>query len=369
MVNECNMEKDSTFTFIIDHIDPLGQGVFKQDNHVFFIPKTLPGESGTAIVRKTLKSKLHFCELVSISKKSDQRVTPECEHFDKCNGCHLLHTTRENELDYKIKSFERMLKSLNNSKVEVIQGEQRLNYRNRVQLHYNKKFNSLGYKKSKSRSILDVPRCKVIRPEIQSEFTSLYDDWKRLTKKPFGHIELYLKGKSVLKSVDKSYAQGGFSQVNEAVNLLMLDKISEITKDIDTTNVIDLFAGGGNISNAVDFEKRFCVDIYENGTSSEEFSSINLFEEDALEIFKSIDTPPIDLLILDPPRSGFKNLNKWIKHFRPKNLLYISCHPMTMVRDLTQIDNIDIKETYMIDLFPSTYHFEGMCLIDLSKAY
>ena len=72
--------------FIIDHIDPLGQGVFKEDEKIYFIPKTLPGESGTFEVKKSSKG-VHFGQLKDLSKTSPDRIQAECKFFEKCGGC------------------------------------------------------------------------------------------------------------------------------------------------------------------------------------------------------------------------------------------------------------------------------------------
>ncbi len=55
------MADQTHISFLIDHIDPLGQGVFKKDDQIFFIPKTLPGEEGEAEILKSKKN-LHFCK-------------------------------------------------------------------------------------------------------------------------------------------------------------------------------------------------------------------------------------------------------------------------------------------------------------------
>ena len=97
--------------FIIDHIDPFGQGVFKSGKDIYFIPKTLPGEKGSFKVLKKSKG-VHFCELISVENPSELRVKPECTHFSKCNGCHYLHTNYQSELNFKKGSFEKLLKQL-----------------------------------------------------------------------------------------------------------------------------------------------------------------------------------------------------------------------------------------------------------------
>ena len=65
-------------------------------------------------------------------------------------------------------------------------------------------------------------------------------------------------------------------------------------------------------------------------------------------------------VLVDPPRSGFKQLNEWVDYLQPKDILYVSCQPTTMVRDLNNLlDQYSIDTIYLIEFFPGTYHFEG----------
>jgi 23S rRNA (uracil1939-C5)-methyltransferase len=80
--------------FLIDHIDPLGQGVFKKDEDIFFVPKTLPGEEGFLEIIKKTKG-VHFCRVIKLTKKSSLRKKSSCSHFYNCNGCNFLHTDYE----------------------------------------------------------------------------------------------------------------------------------------------------------------------------------------------------------------------------------------------------------------------------------
>ena len=94
--------------FLIDHIDPLGQGVFKEDGQVYFIPKTLPGESGEFKINKSSKG-VNFATCTKLETKSPDRTISECEFFDECNGCHYLHTSYEKEIEFKILSYQKIL--------------------------------------------------------------------------------------------------------------------------------------------------------------------------------------------------------------------------------------------------------------------
>ena len=357
--------------FIIDHIDPLGQGVYKKGDDIFFIPKTLPEESGSAIIQKRRKG-VHFAKVESIAQTSNKRITPECEHFSNCQGCHFLHCDYESELSFKELSFKKMLKYLEDKdfNIDIVQANDRLHYRNRIQLHYNKKARKLGFVDGKSNRIIEIPKCLICNPEVTTKLKELYKDeaWlKQAPSKPTGHVEIYSTDSGLKINWNKKYAQGGFTQVNAIMNNKMNDLVAKHLLEISPKSVLDLFGGNGNLSNSVSCPKKV-VDIYDT-PPSKNFLSINLFEEEALSILKNKCSDTFDTFIIDPPRAGFKYISDWFLEFSPKNILYISCHPQTMVRDLKNLQNsgilakYEMKKVYMLDLFPSTFHFEAMVVL------
>ena len=352
MTTRSNNKTYAEINFKIDHIDPLGQGVFKEGENVYFIPKTLPNETGTARILKK-KKKIHFCELIKLDNEAQERTNSICPHYEKCTGCHFLHTDYESELNFKLKTYKRILSKLEATDIKLIKSPERMNYRNRIQLHRNRK--KIGFFKYQSRDVIEVPNCKIIVPELKKELSKVYQERPHFKE----HIELYFKDGEVTRTHDLRYAQGGFTQVNQAANKLMLDEVAKIIPDKDLS-IIDLFAGNGNISDVLNYKTRMCIDKYPE--SYADFINLDLYAPHALNELRESE---IDLLILDPPRAGFKELNAWVKKFKPKKVLYISCHPMTMTRDLGELDShYKIKQTYLIDLFPSTYHFEGMILLE-----
>ena len=132
------------------------------------------------------------------------------------------------------------------------------------------------------------------------------------------------------------------------------------------SDLLDLFAGNGNISSALNYSRRLCVDIYPK-TSSDEFLSQHLYADDALKNIKSrlksLKLAP-KTLVLDPPRSGFKELNLWLEHFQPQHVAYVSCDPHTMARDLSAATDYQMKQILLLDFFPSTFHFETLIFLE-----
>lgn len=347
--------------FKIEYIDNLGQGVSKINGKITIVPKSLPGEEGVATVELE-KPKIEFTNLFEIHAASPKRIGPTCIHYNDCQGCHFLHTDYKNETNLKKQAYARLFKKwFSANDIKYISANERLGYRNRVQLHYNLSEKKIGF--IKNDSITQVPNCQIAKPEIQEQIKSLYQNEKWLEmglKKNVGHIEIYQKDKEVLISENHSYAAGGFSQVNESMNQALIREVHN-KKPENAKYILDLFGGSGNLTKQLK-EKTLVVDSFPFTPyleAHQEFLDLNIYSKNALKILKSHISAPIDWLILDPPRSGLRNLNQFLEVLSPREVTYISCGPQNQVRDLSKLPkNYTIKEIIFVDLFPSTYHLE-----------
>lgn len=362
--------------FTIDNMDVLGQGVHKDGRTITFIAKTLPGETGSARIHRRSKG-VQFATLESIEQPADHRIEPECKHFQQCPGCHYLHTDYDHELDYKKAALTKIMQSFIQSKyltpntIETIAAPQRLAYRNRMQLHYRHKY--IGLIDASSDQVVEIPNCKIIRPELQQQFNALYADKSWTDDYPgHGHCELYLNNSEVSQTWNSDYADGGFTQVNEAMNTILKGLIkAEVHSAKQTANgLLDLFSGNGNLSTdavtATDSTPtipRVMVDVAPE--NHRDYLQIDLFSDRALIQFKNkIKETQFDTMLVDPPRKGFPALNQWIKQCKPKQLIYVSCNAATMARDLRTLEcKFKIDKVLLVDLFPSSYHFETVACI------
>ena len=361
------MSSQNLIPFRISSVDSLGQGVSKITDKVTFIPKTLPGEEGKARLLSA-KSKVAFGELVRITQASPRRITPVCEHFKNCSGCHYLHTDYEYELKLKLLGMKNLFHKYPDLKPQLISSTTRLGYRNRIQLHYDLKEKKLGFRNARSNKILEVPHCQIGRKEVMDAVKELYTDnnWLRMapTKTPRGHVEIYFDQNQLKITWNRPYAEGGFTQVHSEMNEKLKAKVKEVANSLKPRFVLDLFAGNGNLSNELSYEGRLCIDMYQQ-QMPEDFYSLNLYGKTALsEVAKKLAQTQVDLLILDPPRSGLKNLDEWVKMSRPQSIIYVSCDPHTQIRDISPLSGYEIKDSYLLDLFPSTFHFETMLFLE-----
>ncbi len=352
-------------------MDSLAQGVFKDNLKVTFISKTLPGETGTAKLIKAKKG-VRFAKMVALEKTAGNRVDPQCVHFGQCPGCHYLHTGYGDEINYKKSTLDKYLKNLNYDKkrIKVVKAPKRLGYRNRIQLHYRGK--SIGLIDGLNDEIIEIPACKIIRDELRPAFEALYTDRSWSTEhRGNGHCELYFNRGDLNVQWDKPYAHGGFSQVFDAMNTALRNTVFEHLQRTEFTSVLELFVGDGNLSRIPQHENKVeCVRVDNSPINNDEnFIRLDLFDPSALRDFRTkCKQRRFDVLLLDPPRKGFINLYHWVKKFKPKKLIYVSCHPATLVRDLRNLEGkFVINEIALLDLFPSTHHFETVASISFKK--
>ena len=97
-------------------------------------------------------------------------------------------------------------------------------------------------------------------------------------------------------------------------------------------------------------------------------SNYNFYTGDTYKVLSKLNIKP-DSIIIDPPRSGLnKDTLDTIIKLSAKRVIYVSCDPMTLARDLNILSSIyNINKVYALNMFPRTYHVECVCLLSLKK--
>jgi 23S rRNA (uracil1939-C5)-methyltransferase len=357
--------QQSKIPFKIEHLDPLGQGVSKITDKITFIPKTLPGEEGEAIVHSSKKG-VQFAYVDKITSESAERIDASCMHFNDCLGCDYLHTPYEFEILHKENAIRKRFEKLvdEHFPFQIHKVKETTSYRNRIQLHYDKKRGSLGFVNTQKDVIVEVPKCQLPLPSISKKLKELYEgSWKSMVQyePDKGHIELYQQHDEVKININKPYADGGFTQVHDYMNKIMKSNLNKIVfRNRMNKSLIELFAGAGNLSNDLIFDERHLLDYYTQPKDKSHFHHYDLYDKKTLKNFlKKSAMNSTQLLLLDPPRSGLKNLDEWVKEFSPAHILYVSCDSSTLIRDISKLD-YQIQEIHLFDMFPGSAHFETM---------
>jgi 23S rRNA (uracil1939-C5)-methyltransferase len=171
------------------------------------------------------------------------------------------------------------------------------------------------------------------------------------------------------------YGPGGFVQVNSAQNRSMVAAMLDLLGLNDTENVLDLFCGMGNFSlplarragrvAGVEAHAASIAHARVNATANN-ITNVEFYADDASAIMSRYHVADdLDLVILDPPRVGCYQLSRELLKLQPKRILYVSCDPATLVRDLTPLvhGGYEVVSSQPFDLFPQTWHIESMTLL------
>jgi 23S rRNA (uracil1939-C5)-methyltransferase len=168
-----------------------------------------------------------------------------------------------------------------------------------------------------------------------------------------------------------------FSQVNLKLNGLLIARLLKRGLCNPLERILDLFCGQGNLSLPFSFQSRevlgvegvaFAVDNARwnqslNGVMNCDFMAARVVEGVALLKKKGFQA---DMIILDPPRAGVRELIPALTGFMVTRIVYLSCDPMTLVRDLRLFLQHGWKITWSqpVDFFPQTYHLESITFLE-----
>ncbi len=172
-------------------------------------------------------------------------------------------------------------------------------------------------------------------------------------------------------------SEGSFSQVNYQQNLNMKDYVLSLAGLKGNETVLELYSGGGNFTiplarqagNIVGIEvsEASISDAIGNARLNDIKNAIFIkatAEKGVKEIQNSKPkTQNFGLILIDPPRDGCsKEVIEGIVSFKPKKIIYVSCNPSTLARDLGRFRELgyQTRSSRPFDMFPQTYHIESV---------
>lgn len=171
---------------------------------------------------------------------------------------------------------------------------------------------------------------------------------------------------------------GGFSQVNPAQNRRLVAAVLAAADLRGSERVLDLFCGAGNFSLPLARQAREVVGVEEYApaiadarANAERLGIVNArFYAEPAEgaVQRLARTAPFDLVLLDPPRTGASAIMRDLLEVRPQRIIYVSCDPATLARDLKPLAHNGYRVVFSqpFDLFPQTWHIESLTLLERS---
>ena len=391
----------------IEKLDNLGRGIAKLNNKIVFIDNALPDELVNIEIVKDKKN-YSLAKNNKLLKKSIYR-RKVCPYSEFCGGCDLINLEYNKQLEYKSKKIEELIKrNFNNDiKINSIIYDKDFSYRNKILLHISQ--DKLGFFEQMSNNIIDIEKCLLVNGKANNLIKSIRkfiknnkklksvvirissngdtmlifngDSLENKILEYFSMVDVIVLNNKTIKGQfikerlgDKEFLiyPNSFFQVNMFNTLNLYNEVRRMTYNKRYDNILDLYCGTGTIGIFLSDIATSVVgiEIIEDAViAAKRNADINNIEnikficgrvEDYIDRFNNID-----LIIVDPPRSGLdkKTINN-IKRINPKEIIYVSCDPMTLVRDLKELkEDYLIKEITPVDMFPNTHHVECVCLL------
>ena len=413
-----------------------GDGLAHADGNTVFVPYVLPGEEVRAAT-KSKQKKLLWADLLEVTSPAKERSKPKCPHFQKCGGCHYQHISPPEQLKLKKEILSETLSRLGGISWDgeiVNHAAEPYGYRNRAQWAVRDGMpRALGYFLPESSVILPIDECPVLSPLLAKTFLKL-QDMTRSGTLPVGIQEIeafadssdnkialnvafdkFAKSAEELKSVFRNalpqleslllldqkknkfelsgpgyltQETGGyqyrvshlsFFQVNR---FLIEDLLKTVVAGAKGTTALDLYAGVGffTLPLAKTFAKVVSVDANLAATRDLAVNAelakvpVSSHNEHVEEFLKKTEEKP-DFVVLDPPRAGLgARAAKDLADLGASEIVYLSCDPSTLARDLAVLTNsarkakeiaapenrYEITEMHLFDLFPQTFHIETL---------
>ncbi len=362
------------------------------DGRVCFIHGGIPGER-LRIRLTAVKKTFAEADLVEVLTASPDRVTPSCPIYGRCGGCQYQHVAYGRQVELKTRQLADTLQRIGGLPVaaidEIHASPSPWAYRNRIELHPAGK--GYGFVTVDDHTILPITSCPIARPEVNAEIARL-PSAAGLSEATRVSIR-WAPGNGAVTSLretpeelpwrleqvgGKPYAvpTGSFAQVHGEVADILFALVGRWLAPLSAQRVIDAYCGAGFLGLAISDRPVLGLEI---DASSVEAAQQNAQTRglaashtylagnvEALLEAQLADSTATTCVILDPPRAGCGAATlAALGRQKPAWLLYVSCDPATLARDLKGLVPLGyrVERTALLDMFPQTAHFESVVLL------
>ncbi|HJS37422.1 MAG TPA: 23S rRNA (uracil(1939)-C(5))-methyltransferase RlmD [Burkholderiales bacterium] len=418
-------------------LDAGGHGIARNaEGKVVFVEGALGGETVDARVLRS-KPKFDTARTEAVLHASSGRRTPPCPYYESCGGCAIQHADARTQVAAKQRwledCFERIGKLGPEAMLAPIYGEE-WGYRRRARLsvrYVEKKGGAMvGFRERRSTFVVDMQGCLVLPARVSALIPGLREligrlsirerlpqievaVGERVTVLVFRHLlPLSDADESLLRRFAEDHAiqawlqprgpesaapfypldappldydlpefgvrlaflPTDFTQVNFAVNRLLVSRAVRLLDPRPGERIGDLFCGLGNFSlplaargaQVIGLEgspalvERARENALANGLTAQ-FAAANLFEPN-LATWGAFDK-----LLVDPPREGAIELVKALPRDWPRRVVYVSCDAATLARDagvLVNTQGFRLSAAGVVNMFPHTAHVESIALFE-----
>ena len=399
------------------------------ERRAVFVRGGCPGDR--AVVDTDLAARPARGRIVSLEASGPDRVAPPCRHTETCGGCDWLHIAPIAQARHHAELVRRALpEAWRAHEITSHAAGRSVGYRTRVRLHARASGGRaiVGMNEAASHHPVEVDTCVVLDPlldvararvgpllegahgrgEAQLALGPITEPrlpvlelrWQGALAAP-----VYTRVEEAVKRGDWAGARifsgevtrpsvigdptpwmrgadgqplrlppGGFAQAAEEENVRLASRVRELVEQVHPKKLLELFAGAGNLTVlfaadptravlAVESDRAACEAARHNLSARGLRAKVTEADAEAYEI-----GPGTELVVLDPPRTGARKAAATLAASKVKHVVYVSCDPQTLGRDLTTLAARfapRVIETF--EMFPGTSHVETVILLERRK--
>ncbi len=370
----------------------------RDDGKIVLASYGIAGERVVVEVREEHPTYI-VAEVVEVLRASPERVEPRCPHFGACGGCQLQHISYDEQGRIKAGVVADQLRRIGHivepSVRPMLSAENPWNYRNNARFTVRRE-GTAGFTHWHTHRFEPIDECLIMDARI--------NDIKRaldgaLTKRErqlavrigrnTGEILIHpaLDGRGNERGVEtgqESYEErlfnvpfrvsaASFFQVNTAQAERMTALVRDRLQPTSSDTIVDAYAGVGTIAALIAPMVGRVIAIEESAAAVRD-AEVNLspFPNVEMVMAKTEEALPelnerVDAVILDPPRAGcYPEVIDAIVRMQPRRVVYVSCDPATLARDLNGLipGGYALTDVTPVDMFPHTYHIESVSTLE-----
>ena len=403
-----------------------GRGVARTEGKTVFVENAVYGETLDA---KIIAEKKNFLEARKINTKikSDYQRKPPCPYFYECGGCSIMDINYETQIELKknlIINAIRKSTKIELSDLEIVKSPE-FRYRNKIRLQVDKN-GGLNYLETYSKKLVKIYDCLIANEKISENLARIEKITKDINQKftvSIKEITIRANENDILLNFQGNFDNNTIAYIKEkhstsnySINLLTARDLITISgesyldykigqkefkisandfyqvNDYQIENLytlareflgneqklLDLYCGSATSSMSINDDRIIGVEINKNAIKDAKENAIRNKLKDYKFIAKNakfidsnfIKKEKIDAVTVDPPRAGLdKEVVKTIANADIEKIVYISCNPQTLARDIKRFmdKGYELKKIKAADMFPQTMHVETVVL--MSRKY
>lgn len=370
-------DRNEPVTLALTGMAPTGEALGRHEGMVVFVPFGLPGE--TVRVRLVERKRTFGRgEIVERLTDAADRVAPLCPYFGRCGGCDWQHVDYAEQLRFKTalvaEQLARIGKLPDPPVRPCVPSPTAYEYRNHARLHVTAEGRA-GYRAARSHAIVPVADCPICEPPLRAALAELAA--QRVDPAAGDEIELRAWQQAIeVRGVTYQAGEGAFFQANTAVAGLLVDAVLSALALRGGERVLDLYCGVGLFTvplavrgaqvTGVEANPLATADLERNFAAAGVTGRILTGNVQEALRGPAITGQPWNAVLLDPPRTGVDApALAVLLDLRAPQLLYVSCEPSTLARDLRVLldGGYRLEWVQPFDMFPQTRHVETLALL------